>query len=118
MKNYLFVLRKPAHSGGYVQEMLDIILITAAFDQSVSILWLDDAVFQLKHHQQPEIMGMKDTAAMFQSLSIYDVTALYTETESLQERGLALNALSLPVQALPRTDIGAFMQGFDVVFAG
>lgn len=118
MKNYLFVLRKPAHSGGYVQEMLDIILITAAFDQSVSILWLDDAVFQLKQHQQPEVMGMKDTAAMFQSLSIYDVTELYTETESLQERGLTLDALCLPVQALPRTDIGAFMQGFDVVFAG
>ena len=118
MKNYLFVLRKPAHSGAYLQEMLDIILTTAAFDQSVSILWLDDAVFQLKNNQHPEIMGMKDTAAMFQSLSIYDVTDLYIETESLQERGLALNALSLPVQALHRQEIGAFMQGFDVVFAG
>lgn len=118
MKKYLFVLRKPAHSGAYLQEMLDIILTTAAFDQSVSILWLDDAVFQLKNHQHPEITGMKDTAAMLQSLSLYDVTNLYIETESLQEHGLTLNALSLPVQALHRQEIGAFMQGFDVVFAG
>jgi tRNA 2-thiouridine synthesizing protein C len=118
MKKYLFVLRKPAHSGAYLQEILDIILITAAFDQSVSILWLDDAVFQLKNHQYPEIMGMKDTAAMMQSLSMYDVTELYIETESLQERGLTLNALSLPVQALSRKEIGKFMQGFDIVFVG
>jgi tRNA 2-thiouridine synthesizing protein C len=118
MKKYLFVLRKPAHSGAYLQEMLDIILITAAFDQSVSILWLDDAVFQLKNNQQPGVLSMKDTAAMLQSLSIYDVTELYTETESLQERGVTLNALSLPVQALHRQEIGEFMQGFDVVFAG
>jgi tRNA 2-thiouridine synthesizing protein C len=118
MKKYLFVLRKPAHHGAYLQEMLDIILTTAAFDQSVSILWLDDAVFQLKNQQQPEVLGMKDTAAMFSSLAIYDVTDLYIETESLQERGLDLNALCLPVQALQRQEIGVFMQRFDVVFAG
>ena len=118
MKSYLFVLRKPAHNGAYLQEMLDIILTTAAFDQSVSILWLDDAVFQLKNQQQPEVLGMKDTAAMFHSLALYDVTDLYIETESLQQRGLSVNALCLPVQALPRKEIGMFMQGFDVVFAG
>ena len=118
MKNFLFVLRKPAHSGVYVQEMLDIILTTAAFDQAVSILWLDDAVFQLKNHQQPEMLGLKDTAAMFQSLALYDVTELYTETESLQERGLSVNALCLPVQTLPRKMIGEFTQRFDVVFVG
>jgi tRNA 2-thiouridine synthesizing protein C len=118
MKKFLFVLRKPAHSGAYLQEMLDIILTTAAFDQSVSILWLDDAVFQLKNGQQPEMLGLKDTAAMFQALALYDVTELYIESESLQERGLALNALCLPVQTLPRKTIAEFMQRFDVVFAG
>jgi len=118
MKRYLFVLRKPAHSGAYLQEMLDIILITAAFDQSVSILWLDDAVFSLKNQQQPERLTLKDTAAIMQSLSIYDVTELYIETESLQERGLVIDNLCLPVQLLPRKTIGEFMRSFDVVFAG
>ncbi|MEY3879842.1 MAG: sulfurtransferase complex subunit TusC [Pseudomonadota bacterium] len=63
MKTYLFILRKPAHSGAYVQEILDIILTTAAFDQKVSLLLLDDGVFHLKKNQQPESVGMKDTAA-------------------------------------------------------
>jgi tRNA 2-thiouridine synthesizing protein C len=118
MKKYLFVLRKPAHSGAYLQEMLDIILITAAFDQAVTLLWLDDAVFQLKNQQQAEYMNLKDTAAMLQSLALYDITELYIETESLQERCLTVDSLTLPVQTLSRSAISEFMQSFDVVLSG
>jgi tRNA 2-thiouridine synthesizing protein C len=118
MKKYLFVLRKPAHSGAQVQEMLDIVLTTAAFDQQVSILLLDDGVFQLKNGQQPDIVGMKDTAAIFKALEIYDVHDIYTEVESLQERGLKPGDLCLPVQEFYRKDIAGLMKRYDVVFAG
>jgi tRNA 2-thiouridine synthesizing protein C len=118
MKSYLFVLRKPAHSGAYVQEMLDTILTTAAFDQKVSILLLDDGVFQLKIGQHPEKIGMKDTAAIFNALEIYDVNNIYTEVESMQERGLKPGDLCLPVQEFYRKDIAGLMKRFDVVFAG
>ncbi|WP_262966781.1 sulfurtransferase complex subunit TusC [Methylobacter psychrophilus] len=118
MKSYLFVLRKPAHSGAYVQEMLDIILITAAFDQKVSILLLDDGVFQIKKGQYPEKIGMKDTSAIFNALEIYDVNDIYTEVESLQERGLTCSDLCLPVQTLYRKDIAGLMKRFDIVFPG
>lgn len=118
MKKYLFVLRKPAHSGGQVQEMLDIVLTTAAFDQQVAILLLDDGVFHLKTGQQPGIAGMKDTAAIFKVLEIYDVHDIYTEVESLQERGLKPGDLCLPVQEFYRKDIAGLMKRYDVVFAG
>jgi tRNA 2-thiouridine synthesizing protein C len=118
MKSYLFILRKPAHSGAHVQEMLDIILTTAAFDQKVSILLLDDGVFQLKNGQRPENVGMKDTAAIFKALEIYDINGIYTEVESLQERGLKPGDLCLPVREFYRKDIIGLMKRFDVVFAG
>ena len=118
MKSYLFVLRKPSHSGAYVQEMLDIILTTAAFDQQVSILLLDDGVFQLKNGQHPENVGMKDTAAIYNALEIYDVTDIYTEVESLHERGLKPDDLCLPVQEFYRKNIAGLMKRFDIVFAG
>ena len=117
MKRFLFCLRKPPHSGAYVQEMLDTILITAAFDQAVALLLLDDAVFQLKTHQQPPA-DMKDTAAIFKALELYDVTTIYVEQESLQERGLLAADLFLPVQVCARKDIAALMQQFDVLFPG
>lgn len=118
MKKYLFVLRKPPHYGAQAQEMLDIILTTAAFDQPVSILLLDDGVFQLKKDQKPQYAGLKDTAAIFHALEIYDVKELYTEVESLQERGLKPGNLCLPVQETYRKDIAELMNQFDVIVAG
>jgi tRNA 2-thiouridine synthesizing protein C len=118
MKSFLFVLRKPAHSGAYLQEMLDIILTTAAFDQQVSILLLDDAVFALKNNQHPESVGLKDSTAIFKALESYDVYDIYVETETLWERGLTADKLTLTVTELGRNEIAKKMQQFDIVFAG
>jgi len=118
MKSYLFVLRKPTHSGAFVQEMLDIILTVAAFDQQVSILLLDDGVFHLKNNQNPESIGVKNTAAIFKALELYDVNTIYAEAESLAERGLTGQDLFLPVQECFRAGISTLMEQFDVVFAG
>ena len=115
MKNYLFILTKPAHSGAYTQEILDIILTTAAFDQPVTILWLDDAIFQLKQHQQPE-KHSKDIAAILQSLELYDITELYIETESLIERGLTQQQLNLPIKLISRNTISEFINQYSVIF--
>jgi len=118
MKKILFVLRTPPHNGVLLQEMLDIILTTAAFDQAVSLLLLDDAVFQIKTGQHPEKTGIKDTAAAFNALGLYDVNDIYIETESLQERGLKPSSLCLPVETVARKDLAGLMTRFDVVFAG
>lgn len=116
MKKYLFVLRHAPHHGIHVQEMLDIILTVAAFDQPVVILLLDDGIFQLKTGQNPQRLEMKDTAAIFQALEIYDVKQLYVEIESLQERGMKPGDLLLPVQEIYRKEVSALMQQFDVIF--
>ena len=117
MKRFLFVLTKPPHSGTYAQELLDFILTTAAFDQEVALLLLDDGVFQLKKQQQP-VDGGKDTAAVFKALELYDVTTLYVERESLAERGLAVDDLLLPVNICERKDVALLMRQFDRVFGG
>jgi tRNA 2-thiouridine synthesizing protein C len=82
------------------------------------LLLLDDGVFQLKSGQQPEHSGYKDTAAIFNALEMYDVTAIYTEAESLAERGLVAGDLSLSVDVLARCEISAFIGRFEVVFSG
>ncbi len=118
MKKYLFVMSRAPHSGIEVQETLDIVLTTAAFDQQVSLLFLDDGVFQLKKQQNPESMGLKDTASIFKALEIYEVYHLYIEIESLQSRGLKPADLFLPVQEFYRKDINALMRQADVIFSG
>ncbi|MDD2863715.1 MAG: DsrE family protein [Methylococcales bacterium] len=114
MKNFLFVLRKPSYNGLYIQEMLDIILTTAAFEQNVSVLLLDDAVFHLKTGQNAQ----KNTATMFELLPTMDITDIFVETESLETRGLNAQMLTQKVQLKTRATICEFMSQFDTVFAG
>ena len=116
MKSFLFVMRKAPHGSCYVQELLDVILTIAAFDQKISLLFLDDGVFQLKKGQNPKALEMKDTAAIFKALEIYDVRELYAEIESLQERGLKPGDLLLPVKEIYRKDVGEFMQQSNIVY--
>ena len=118
VKKTLFVLRKPPHSGAYVQEMLDIIMTVAAFDQQVTILLLDNAVFQLKKQQQPESACLKDTATIFKAFSIYNINELYVETESLYECGLSPDCLDEAILEIPRNKVGEFFKQFDLVLSG
>ncbi len=118
MKKYLFALRSAPHSGCVVQEMLDVVLSTAAFEQQVSLLLLDEAVFAIKNNQQPERHQGKDTAAIFSALEIYDVNDIYVEVESLQERGLIIDDLSLSVHKVQRNKIADLMKQYDIVFPG
>ena len=117
MKKILFVLRKSPHSGAHTQEMLDLIMTTAAFDQEVSVLLLDNAVFQLKKQQSPDSAGLKNTTAIFKALPIYNINTLYAETESLHERGLTPASLEESVHEIARNEIGEFFQQFDLVLS-
>lgn len=115
MKRYLFVMRRSPHDGSHLQETLDAILTAAAFDQRVSLLFVDEGVWQLKQHQQPELLGLKDTAAIFNALEVYDVKDLYIESESMIARGLQTNDLILPATSLPRREISNLMRAHDVI---
>lgn len=117
-KRFLFVLRKASYDGFYIQEMMDIILTTAAFDQEVSILLLDNAVFHLKSNQNPDNSSYKNISKLFEILPTMDITAIFIETESLAERGLKLEMLTQSVELKSRATVSDFMATFDVVFAG
>lgn len=115
MKRYLFIMRRLPYSGTHLQETLDAILTAAAFDQHVALLFVDDAVWQLKNQQQPAGLGLKDTSAIFQALQIYDVNDLYVEQESLQAAGLTSTDLILPVVSLPRGEVSSLMRTYDLI---
>ena len=117
MKQYLFVSQCPPHQGLNVSENLDMILTCGAFDQSVALLLLDDAVLQLKQQQQPELARLKDTSAIFQALDLYNINTIYVEIESLQARGLTTADLILDVVCLERAEVANLFQQFSVIIS-
>ncbi|MBS3953785.1 MAG: sulfurtransferase complex subunit TusC [Methylomicrobium sp.] len=117
MKKFLFIISKSA-SGVSVQEALDQIMSAAAFDQAVSLLFIDDGVFQIKKNQRPDELGLKATTAIFEALDVYDVNAFYVETESLEQSGLTVQDLCLPVKLLARNQIAGFIKQHECILPG
>ena len=87
-KKFLYVNRKPPYGTIYALESLEVVLIGAAFEQDVALAFLDDGVFQLTKGQDTDDIGVKNFSPTFRALGDYEVTRLYVERESLEERGL------------------------------
>jgi tRNA 2-thiouridine synthesizing protein C len=92
-KNFLFVNRKAPYGTIYALESLEVVLIGAAFEQDVSLAFLDDGVFQLLEGQSTSGIGMKNFSKTYKALGDFEVRKLYVERESLEERGLTLENL-------------------------
>ncbi len=87
-KKILYVNRKAPHGSIYAQESLEVALIGAAFEQDVSLAFIDDGVYQLMRNQDTADIGTKNFALTFGALGDYDVSQIYVERESLDLRGL------------------------------
>lgn len=87
-KKLLYVNRKAPYGTIYAQESLEVVLIGAAFDQDVSLAFLDDGVFQLVDGQDTTGIGVKNFSRAFKALGDFEVRKIFVERESLAERGL------------------------------
>jgi len=89
IKKFMYVNRRAPYGTVYALETLEVVLIGAAFDQDVSLAFLDDGVFQIVKGQDTSQIGMKNFSPTFRALGDYEVSKLYVEKQSLEERGLA-----------------------------
>lgn len=87
-KKFMYVNRKAPYGTIYALESLEVVLISAAFEQAVSLAFLDDGVYQLVKGQDTAGIGMKNFSPTYRALGDYDIKHLYVERESLDERGL------------------------------
>ena len=87
-KKFMFVNRKEPYGTIYALEALEVVLISAAFEQDVSLAFLDDGVYELMKGQNTSGIGMKNFSPTYRALGDYDIKKLYVEKELLDERGL------------------------------
>ena len=93
IKKFMYVNRKAPYGTVYALESLEVVLIGAAFDQDVSLAFVDDGVYQLTKDQSTDGIGMKNFSKTYTALGDYDITKIYVEKESLETRGLSLDDL-------------------------
>jgi tRNA 2-thiouridine synthesizing protein C len=129
-KKFLFINRKAPYGTIYAWESLEVVLIGAAFEQDVSLAFMDDGVFELVKGQDTAGIGMKNFSPTYSALGDYEVTKIYVEKESLEERGLTLDDLHHlvwedededyaekdSIRLVSRAELGDVMAEQDVLF--
>ncbi|MGB3608860.1 MAG: sulfurtransferase complex subunit TusC [Cellvibrio sp.] len=109
-KKILFISRHAPYGSSIAKEALDAVLTAAAYDQDLSLLFMDDGIFQLLPNQQANAIGQKSFASMLPALPLYDVENIFVHLESLQARGISKNELLFDsVQTLDSTAVSALL---------
>ena len=93
IKKFMYVNRKAPYGTIYAWESLEVVLIGAAFEQDVTLAFVDDGVFQLAKGQNTTELGIKNFSPTYSALGDYDVNKIYVEKESLEARGLTIDDL-------------------------
>jgi tRNA 2-thiouridine synthesizing protein C len=117
IKRFAYVNRRAPYGTVYALESLEVVLIGAAFEQDVTMVFMDDGVYQLKKGQDTKLIGMKNFSRTYKALEMYDVEKLYVEKESLDERGLTEEDLLVPVTVMSREQIAGVLDEHDVILS-
>jgi tRNA 2-thiouridine synthesizing protein C len=117
IKKFLYVNRKAPYGTIYALESLEVVLIAAAFDQDVSLAFLDDGVYQIMKGQLTKGIDVKNFSPTYRALEGYDIEKLYVEKESMDERGLTTDDFCVEVKVINKTEMADLMTSSDVVLS-
>ena len=116
-RKFLYVNRKAPHGTIYALESLEVVLIGAAFEQDVSLAFLGDGIYQLAKGQDTKGLEVKNFSLAYRALEDYDVTKLYVDKDSLDDRGLTEGDLLVPVEVVSAQRMAEIMESQDVILS-
>lgn len=88
IKKFMYLNRRAPYGTIYAWESLEVVLIGAAFDQEVSLMFADDGVYQLVKGSDTSESDMKNFTPTYRTLGDYGVRHMYVDKASLEARGL------------------------------
>ena len=128
-KKFMFVNSKPPYGTIYALEVLEMILISAAFEQHAVIAFIDDGVYQIKKGRNTKATGMKNFSPTYgvvemekedadEDEDIDIVWRIVVEKESMEARGLTEDDFVVDVEVLDSAEMAELMAEQEVVLAG
>ncbi len=117
VKKFMYVNRKAPYGTIYALESLEVVLIAAAFDQDVSLAFIDDGVYQIAKGQDTKNIGVKNFSSTYRALDDYDINKLYVQKESMEARGLTDKDFLVPVEVKTAAELSALMEQQDVLLS-
>ena len=102
MSQLTYVFRSTPHTTSSGREGIDALLAASAYCDDITVLFMDDGVYQLLLGQQPQSILSKDYAPMLKLFDLYDIEQVYVCSDSLAQRGLAQADLVIAAKRLDR----------------
>ena len=93
VKKFMYLNRRAPYGTIYAWESLEVVLIGAAFDQEVSLMFVDDGVYQLVKGSDTSESDMKNFMPTYRTLGDYGVRHMFVDKASLEARGLTQDDL-------------------------
>ena len=112
-KNLLYMLQQAPYMDNRVFEAFDALLVAAAFDQRVSLLFRGEGVLQLLATQNPK--GQRNLAKMLTSLKTYEVDQIFADSRSFEARGLKVTDCAIAPELLSKREISQLISRQDIV---
>lgn len=94
-KKLLFISRHAPYGSSLAKDAIDAMLAASAYGQDLSLLFMDDGVFQLLAKQESSDIQQKNFASMLSALSFYDLDKIYVHSESMESRQIIKNDLTI-----------------------
>ena len=124
-KKTLFILRNSPYGSAMAQEGLDAVLAASVFDQEISVLFMDEGVWNLQNHQQEhkEVSSVteiknserKNIAAQIESFPLYDIDNVFVDEQALAHFSLLKSELIIQPKTVSENDIRQLIDFHDVV---
>jgi len=111
MGNQVAVLmRKAPYGSVYTAEGFRTLMGIAVFEMDIRVVCVDDGVYALVKGQNPTKLDMKPLGDGFPALAEFGVKDFYVHDQALTERGLTVDDLVVPVQAVSSAQIAQILQ--------
>lgn len=112
-KAVLIVLRHSPYGSGLAKAAVDTALASAAFEQTIDLLFIGDGVLQLQPDQDSHSKGMKNVGRQLASLPLYDINHVYVDAQAVARYNIDLSTAAVQTHELDSNEMHQLMSGYD-----
>lgn len=114
-KDIVLVCRQPPYGSSLAKEAIDVALAAGVYEQTVSVIFMGDGVWQLHEKQDSEAIAAKNLQKTISALPMYEITNIYVDSQALEQRKISETQLSMNANLLTYKEISVLLDQADVI---
>lgn len=114
-QSFLVISRSSPYGSHLARAGIDLALTAAAFEQKVTMVFMDEGVLQVLEGQDTGNSGIKNVGRMIPALALYDVEKICVDQDSAQRFGVTEESLPEGVEFLSSGSLKTLLESADQV---